>query len=172
MTPLGHQPFQTPHTPGQQFGPAPMPYPVEQDDAVGYVDSMPAAHPLTGATPALAMTTMPSTAMSANPLATNTMSARPYRPGMRDPYTGEEYSDKSAVTGGLLQLFLGGFGAGRFYLGDYRRACAQLALTIVLLASSWDFSFLLLLAVSGWALADAIIIFTGNARDDRGRRVK
>lgn len=171
MTPHGHQPFQTPHTPGQQFGPAPLPYPVAQDDAVGYVDSLPAPHPLTGATPASALNPMPSTAMSANPLAMNQMSARPYRPGPRDPYTGEEYSDKSAVTGGLLQLFLGGFGAGRFYLGDHRRAAAQLALTIACFAAPWAFSVLLFLAVTGWAIADAIIIFTGNARDERGRRV-
>ncbi|HEX4513492.1 MAG TPA: TM2 domain-containing protein, partial [Polyangiaceae bacterium] len=33
-----------------------------------------------------------------------------------DPMTGMPLSDKSKMTAGLLQIFLGSFGVGRFYL--------------------------------------------------------
>ncbi|PYE14255.1 TM2 domain-containing protein [Williamsia limnetica] len=50
----------------------------------------------------------------------------PGAPFGRDPYTGEPLSDKSKVVAGLLQLFLGGFGAGRFYIGSNGIAIGQL----------------------------------------------
>ena len=78
----------------------------------------------------------------------------PSAPFGRHPMTGEPYSDKSKLAAGLLELFLGGFGAGRWYLGNYGIAVAQL------------------LTCGGlgiWALIDAIMMLTGNVRDKYGR---
>jgi TM2 domain len=72
----------------------------------------------------------------------------------RHPLTGEPYSDKSKLTAGLLELFLGGFGAGRWYLGNTGMALGQL------------------FTCGGcgiWALIDAIQMLTGNVRDKYGR---
>ena len=54
--------------------------------------------------------------------------ADPQAPFGRDPATGEPLSDKSAVTAGLLQLFLGVFGIGRFYIDSTQIAVLQLCL--------------------------------------------
>lgn len=71
---------------------------------------------------------------------------------------GEPYSDKSKLVAGLLELFLGGFGAGRFYLGYNGMGVAQLLVTIFTCG------------VGGlWPLIDAIMILTGNVRDPFGR---
>lgn len=71
---------------------------------------------------------------------------------------GEPYSDKSKLTAGLLELFLGGFGAGRFYLGYNGIAVAQLLVTIFTCGLGGI-----------WPLIDAIMIFTGSVRDPFGR---
>jgi hypothetical protein len=81
----------------------------------------------------------------------------PAAPYGRDPRTGEPYSDKQKLVAGLLQLFLGGFGAGRWYLGDTGIAVAQL------------------LTCGGlgiWALIDGIQILMGNVRDNQGRPLR
>ncbi|MEV0217942.1 TM2 domain-containing protein [Streptomyces sp. NPDC050704] len=71
-------------------------------------------------------------------------------------HAGRPYSDKSKITAGILQLFLGGFGAGRWYVGSNGVAIAQL------------------LTCGGlglWALIDAILFFTSNDRTDKQGRV-
>ena len=40
--------------------------------------------------------------------------------------TGQPLSDKSKIVAGILQLFLGGFGAGRFYTGHTGMAVAMI----------------------------------------------
>jgi TM2 domain-containing membrane protein YozV len=80
--------------------------------------------------------------------------ADPQAPFGRHPLTGQPLSDKSKMTAGLLQLFLGGFGAGRWYLGNTGIAVAQL------------------LTCGGcgiWALIDAIMMLTGKVNDQYGR---
>jgi TM2 domain len=52
----------------------------------------------------------------------------PQAPFGRDPATGVSLSDKSAATAGCLQLFLGVFGIGRFYIDSTQIAIAQLYL--------------------------------------------
>jgi hypothetical protein len=47
------------------------------------------------------------------------------------PVQGPLPAPKSAVAAGLLQLFLGTFGAGRFYIGTTGTAAAQLVLGLV-----------------------------------------
>jgi hypothetical protein len=99
--------------------------------------------------------------------------AAPEQPGYGYPYAyppgfdpaapfgrapnGEPYSEKQKLVAGLLQLFLGCFGAGRWYLGDTGMALAQL------------------LTCGGlgiWALIDGIMILTGNVRDKQGRPLR
>lgn len=71
-----------------------------------------------------------------------------------DPVTNLPYSDKSRVVAGVLQLFLGGFGAGRWYTGHKGMAIAQL------------------LTCGGlgiWALIDGIMMLVGRVTDPQGR---
>ncbi|MFT4201808.1 TM2 domain-containing protein [Gordonia sp. (in: high G+C Gram-positive bacteria)] len=71
---------------------------------------------------------------------------------------GNPLSDKSKMVAGLLQLFLGGFGIGRFYLGYTGLGVAQLLL-------AW--------ATCGiWPLVDAIMIFMGKVPDAQGRTLR
>jgi hypothetical protein len=81
----------------------------------------------------------------------------PSAPYGRHPLTGEPYSDKQKLTAGLLELFLGQFGAGRWYLGDNGIALGQL------------------FTCGGcgiWSLVDSIMMLTGNVRDKYGRPLR
>lgn len=71
-----------------------------------------------------------------------------------DPY-GRPYSDKSKIVAGILQLFLGSFGIGRFYVGSVGIGIAQL-----LTCGGLGF----------WALIDGVMYLVSNDRtDDQGR---
>ena len=67
------------------------------------------------------------------------------------PYT----EQKSKLVAGLLQLFLGSFGAGRFYLGYTGMAIGQIAAT-------WCTCGLGAL----WPIIDGILILAGNVKTD------
>jgi TM2 domain-containing membrane protein YozV len=85
----------------------------------------------------------------------------PDAPYGRHPITGEPFSDKQKVTAGVLQIFLGAFGAGRFYLNQPGMAIAQIAVT-------W-----LTCGLGGiWPLIDGILMLTGNVRDKFGRPLR
>jgi hypothetical protein len=74
-----------------------------------------------------------------------------------DPY-GRPYSDKSKVAAGLLQIFLGGFGAGRWYTGHVGMALGQLFTCG---------------GLGIWALIDGIMLLAGgNATDKHGRPLR
>jgi TM2 domain-containing membrane protein YozV len=102
----------------------------------------------------------------------------PYNPGYvvdpsapygRDPLTGRPLSDKSKIVAGLLQIFLGYLGIGRFYTGHTAIAVAQLALTVVGFATSWLLIGLpMMLAASIWGLVDGIMMLTQPQTDSRG----
>ena len=77
----------------------------------------------------------------------------PEAPYGRDPF-GRPYSDKSKVVAGLLQLFLGTFGIGRFYLGDTGLALGQLFTCG---------------GLGIWALIDGIVLLAGSPVDRYGR---
>lgn len=95
----------------------------------------------------------------------------PQAPFGRDPATGVALSDKSATTAGLLQLFFGVFGVGRFYLGSIPIAVAQLCLGLFGILFFF-FLFPALFGVIIWAIVDAIMIFTGSVKDNYGRKLR
>lgn len=79
----------------------------------------------------------------------------------REPGTGLPYSDKSKVTAGILQLFLGAVGAGRFYTGHTEIAIAQLIVTIVTFGLG-----------AVWGVADGIVLLAGRNTDPDGRPLR
>ncbi|MCE3556021.1 DUF1707 domain-containing protein [Pseudonocardia sp. RS11V-5] len=76
----------------------------------------------------------------------------------REPGTGVPYSDKSKLAAGLLQLFLGGAGIGRFYTGHTGIAIAQLIVTIVTFGLG-----------AVWGFVDGIVLLAGRSTDAQGR---
>jgi len=74
---------------------------------------------------------------------------------------GRPLSDKSKLTAGLLQIFLGGFGVGRFYLGYTNIGVLQLVVTLVTCGIG-----------SIWGLVDGIMILVGNVPDPEGRTLR
>ncbi|WP_200301909.1 TM2 domain-containing protein [Streptomyces adelaidensis] len=79
----------------------------------------------------------------------------PDAPFGHDPQ-GRPYSDKSKIVAGILQLFLGTLGIGRFYVGSVGVGVAQL------------------LTCGGlglWSLIDGILFLTSNDRTDSQGRV-
>jgi TM2 domain-containing membrane protein YozV len=76
------------------------------------------------------------------------------------------------VTAGLLQLFLGVFGIGRFYIDSTQIAVLQLCLGLfgIFLSLFCLFGLPVLLGVIVWAVIDAIMMFTGSVRDNFGRK--
>lgn len=91
-------------------------------------------------------------------------------PGVPAPYGGPGYgvdqygrplSDKSKLAAGLLQIFLGGFGIGRFYLGYTKIGVLQIVVTI------------LTLGIGGlWGFIDGIVIIAGGVTDPQGRTLR
>jgi Protein of unknown function (DUF2510)/TM2 domain len=105
----------------------------------------------------------------------------PEAPYERGPRVGKPRSDKNAVIAGVLQLLLGLFGAGRFYIGSMAIGACQLGLTIVcvvlaqVVASSETADELvgfLLIGLFLWAVIDAIRMFTGSVTDGQGRKLR
>jgi hypothetical protein len=81
----------------------------------------------------------------------------PQYPQPVDAY-GRPFSERSRVTAGLLGIFFGCLGLGRFYLGYVGVGVAQVAVT-------W-----LTCGIGGiWPLIDAVMILTGKVPDAHGR---
>ncbi|MFG1677887.1 TM2 domain-containing protein [Micromonospora sp. NPDC049282] len=84
-------------------------------------------------------------------------------PLMTTPY--QQYpqgvSDKSKVVAGILQILLGGFGAGRFYIGDTKTAVIQLVVTIVTCGFG-----------AVWGLVDGILLLVNGGVDGQGRPLR
>jgi hypothetical protein len=106
----------------------------------------------------------------------------PEAPYGSDPGIAKPLSDKNAVIAGVLQLFFGVFGAGRFYIGSMAIGACQLGLTIVgvvlaqVIPSSSDADSelvgWLLIGVFLWAVVDAIRMFIGSVTDGQGRKLR
>ncbi|MDV8054504.1 MULTISPECIES: TM2 domain-containing protein [unclassified Rhodococcus (in: high G+C Gram-positive bacteria)] len=98
----------------------------------------------------------------------------PDAPYGRDPMTGEPLSDKSKIVGGLLQIFLGWLGVGRFYLGSIGIGVAQLLLFFfgVLLTAVFGLGLIVLFGLFVWHLVDGVLILVGNVTDPQGRKLR
>ena len=81
---------------------------------------------------------------------------------------------KSAAVAGLLQLFLGTFGLGRFYIGDTGDAVAQLILGLIgLFFTLFCFiGMVLLIPLWIWTFIDGIMMFAGAVTDSHGRKLQ
>jgi hypothetical protein len=103
-------------------------------------------------------------------------------PGFREPapdrLTGEPLSSRSSLTAGLLQVFLGGVGAGRFYTGHVALAFAQMSVAWGILVIGLCAGFALvvpwLFMWVGfiWPVIDGIVLLAGNQRDSDGYRLR
>jgi TM2 domain-containing membrane protein YozV len=74
---------------------------------------------------------------------------------------GRPLSDKSKLTAGLLQIFLGSLGVGRFYLGYTTIGVLQLVVSFATCGIG-----------SIWGLIDGIMILIGNVPDPQGRTLR
>jgi TM2 domain-containing membrane protein YozV len=75
-----------------------------------------------------------------------------------DPVTGQPFSDKSKLVAGLLSIFLGAFGVGRFYTGHIGIGVGQLLI-------GW-------LTCNLWGIIDGIMILTKGGTDAQGRPLR
>lgn len=85
---------------------------------------------------------------------------QPYDPNAPygvDPKTGQPYSSKSKIVAGILQVLLGGFGAGRFYTGHTGLAVGMLVVTLVTCGLGGI-----------WGLIDGILILVQGGTDSQG----
>lgn len=100
------------------------------------------------------------------------------RCGKVSPIPDEVGSDdprKSSVAAGLLQLFFGFLGLGRFYLGYTAIGVTQLTLWItsllVWLFVSMVLGWIMLGILTIWVVVEAIMIIAGAIPDADGRRL-
>jgi TM2 domain-containing membrane protein YozV len=70
-------------------------------------------------------------------------------------------SQKSKMVAGLLQIFLGAFGAGRFYTGHTALAIGQIAATWLTCGIGWV-----------WPFIDGIMMLAGKVTDSDGRPLR
>ncbi|WP_149361488.1 TM2 domain-containing protein [Lolliginicoccus suaedae] len=98
------------------------------------------------------------------------MMGDPYAPFGRDPMTGEPLSSKSKIVAGILQIFLGVFGIGRFYIGSNALGIVQLVTWFIGLISVPVFGLGLVIwfFLGIWAFIDGIFLMVSRSRDGNG----
>jgi len=83
------------------------------------------------------------------------------------------YSTKSSAVAGLLQIFLGWFGLGRFYIGDTTIGIVQLALGIFGWITTFIFiGWVILFILSVWVIIEGICMLAGAIPDHQGRKLR
>lgn len=87
---------------------------------------------------------------------------------------GEHYSRRSRIVAGLLQLFFGWHGLGRFYLGYYNLGAVQLTLGLVGLATTLlcYVGLVILVPLTIWVEIEACMMLAGAMRDSDGYRLR
>lgn len=85
-----------------------------------------------------------------------------------------DISTKSRLAATLLALFLGHFGAHRFYIGKTGTAVVMLLLGIAGWATVWVFGLglVFLIAVEIWAFVDFIFAIVGRMTDSEGKVIQ
>ena len=68
------------------------------------------------------------------------------------------FPPRSKIVAGLLQIFLGAFGAGRFYTGHTGIAIGQIAAVWLTCGIGWI-----------WPIIDGILMLAGQVSDSNGR---
>ena len=97
----------------------------------------------------------------------------PMAPYGRDPFTGQPLSDKQKLVAGLLQIFLGTLGVGRFYTGHTGIAVTQLVLTVVgWFTAIFIVGIFLMVGVAIWAFVDGIMLLSAGGTDSRGLKLR
>ena len=81
------------------------------------------------------------------------------------PVTGLPYSHKTKLAAGLLSIFFGYFGAGRFYAGHTGLGFAMLIVNIVLTVVSLG---MWLFVAWIWPVIDGIVLLAGQPKDKNG----
>lgn len=81
---------------------------------------------------------------------------------------------RSAAVAGLLQLFLGTFGLGRFYIGTTGVAAVQLVLGLMGLFFTifCFFGVVILVPLWIWTFVEAILMFARQIPDSYGRQLQ
>jgi TM2 domain-containing membrane protein YozV len=101
-------------------------------------------------------------------------------PARVDPQTGEPLSDRSSLTAGLLQIFLGAFGAGRLYTGHVAIALLQMGTGLFLfmftMCAGLGFDeqsiWALMWVGLAWPVIDGIVFLGWGGRDSNGHRLR
>ena len=90
----------------------------------------------------------------------------------RDPFTGQPLSDKQKLVAGLLQIFLGTLGVGRFYSGHTSIAVTPLVLAVVgssPRSCSWVRAHL---RRRGVDVLDGVLLIATDSTDSRGLKLR
>ncbi|WP_216640282.1 NINE protein [Mycobacterium gordonae] len=84
------------------------------------------------------------------------------------------YSRRSRIVAGLLQLFFGWHGLGRFYLGYYHLGAVQLTLGLVGLATTLlcYVGLIILVPLTIWVEIEAVMMLAGSIRDAEGYKLR
>lgn len=81
-------------------------------------------------------------------------------------------SEKTKVVAGLLAIFLGHLGIHEFYLGNKQKAMYKIIATVIAAVMMLlGIGFLVFLAIWGWNIYDAVMIFTGKRTDADGNEL-
>ncbi|MGN0572982.1 MAG: NINE protein [Acutalibacteraceae bacterium] len=80
--------------------------------------------------------------------------------------------EKTKMVAGLLAIFLGHLGLHEFYLGNKKKAMYKIIATVVSsLLMFVGIGFIGFIAVWGWNIYDAVMIFTGKRQDADGNEL-
>jgi TM2 domain-containing membrane protein YozV len=104
--------------------------------------------------------TPPNQPLPPEPARWATVPAGPTAPFGYDP-AGRPYSDKQRLVAGLLGIFFGCVGAGRFYTGHTNMGLVQLGLTIVTLGFG-----------AAWGIVDGVLTLVNGRTDVYGRPLR
>ena len=85
-----------------------------------------------------------------------------------------ETGEKTKMVAGLLAIFLGHLGLHEFYLGNKQKAIYKIVATVIaaLLFVVAGIGLIVFLAIWGWNIYDAVMIFTGKRTDSEGNELQ